>query len=1013
MDPVSILSVVSAIITFIDFSWSLVTGATEVYQNPLGTIDNNAYIKVAKQLQVVSANLKTDFPGDSGPEKHIREIADACFEESKTLIGLLEKFRARQKKYWFFLSLKKSWQMWKTSGDVKKSKDRLREYQSQIMLHFMLMLQDESSQMTKHLRSVEETCKHLMIEFPKQFDTFRDELIRVSKEYVQFDAVLTTRTLALIRDIQEKNNEISAQNYILQKLNFKDRCLRHEQIHTANEDTCGWIFGYDLPGHSNSLHSTVTENVTIRQYEYEKGVLEQHRKEASHEFLSWLNHGHNILHVSGKAGSGKSTLMKFIASHEKSREELQKWAGEKTLIIGKFYFWNPGTTLQMSLGGLYRSLLFAILSRCPEMIKLIFPCEWEKLYRDIPETERNIGGPIPRTLAEFLMNSNRRHHEYKYLFEQEFSSEPNLERAFEAFIRKSRHSHYRVCFFIDGLDECDGNRLVHEELAQKIKYWTEGGNVKVCASSRPYKEFHDVLGSSEIPRLHLHLLNRFDIWTYCVNRFSHDREAKKMKQSYMSIINDITENSEGVFLWARLVVDIILLALRQGDPYHILQEKLAEIPKELNLLYSKLREPIERSKLNKEMSNKMLLLALRNPTNEDLDAIVFSWLDRWGNDGIEDPDFPKINTYFPYDEMEYTEKIENVEKKMDGLTRGFLEFSPTNRKRESFLQPWFNRTIQFSHKTARDFLLQHEGVMSNFEEPFPRFNSSYPYGRILLAQLIHGFRAILTGDNSNTINFLNYLERLFPEHINDIICHKIQVEIQRLWPWFLFSLKTYHPDATLGFEFYSNFVNASIQLPRVSEAYDPAMLLAALGRKDWVSAAKHIISDEILDHPIRIEASTGRKYSFSWPLWTIAFIFIINYQFSNHDYANNDVDRIRHTLRKHGDESANSFRFEIFCLQNYDKKGNCLDVEVQWDVLANVLELAGKLARDEPVAFTSKEDIGMTHEYGNEALRHVVQPGRGNAAIIFLSALWKDEHLDFSSYIIPGKNIVFDYNMRD
>lgn len=40
----------------------------------------------------------------------------------------------------------------------------------------------------------------------------------------------------------------------------------------------------------------------------------------------------------------------------------------------------------------------------------------------------------------------------------------------------------RFCFFIDGLDEYDGD---HEDVIQLLHDLARGKNVKICASSRP------------------------------------------------------------------------------------------------------------------------------------------------------------------------------------------------------------------------------------------------------------------------------------------------------------------------------------------------------------------------------------------------------------------------------------------------------------------------------------------------------------------------------------------------
>jgi hypothetical protein len=44
-------------------------------------------------------------------------------------------------------------------------------------------------------------------------------------------------------------------------------------------------------------------------------------------FKHWLSSGRGIFHISGKLGSGKSTLMKFLCEHKRTKNELQKWSG--------------------------------------------------------------------------------------------------------------------------------------------------------------------------------------------------------------------------------------------------------------------------------------------------------------------------------------------------------------------------------------------------------------------------------------------------------------------------------------------------------------------------------------------------------------------------------------------------------------------------------------------------------------------------------------------------------------
>jgi predicted RND superfamily exporter protein len=104
-----------------------------------------------------------------------------------------------------------------------------------------------------------------------------------------------------------------------------------------------------------------------RELEYPDDEIRMLQSQIRYTFLSWLRTGSHVFHISGKAGSGKSTLMKFLVDHPRTREELNCWAADKQLVFAHFFFWQSGDTLQRSLEGLYRSILFETLKQCPDL----------------------------------------------------------------------------------------------------------------------------------------------------------------------------------------------------------------------------------------------------------------------------------------------------------------------------------------------------------------------------------------------------------------------------------------------------------------------------------------------------------------------------------------------------------------------------------------------------------------------------------------------------------------------
>ena len=88
-------------------------------------------------------------------------------------------------------------------------------------------------------------------------------------------------------------------------------------------------------------------------------------------FQEWLSSGESLYWVSGKAGSGKSTLMKHLFNHGRCREALTAWAGDTPLVIASFFFWYSGSGLQKSQIGLLRALLYQCLIDHRELIPMV------------------------------------------------------------------------------------------------------------------------------------------------------------------------------------------------------------------------------------------------------------------------------------------------------------------------------------------------------------------------------------------------------------------------------------------------------------------------------------------------------------------------------------------------------------------------------------------------------------------------------------------------------------------
>ncbi|KAK1959648.1 hypothetical protein LY78DRAFT_685756 [Colletotrichum sublineola] len=148
---------------------------------------------------------------------------------------------------------------------------------------------------------------------------------------------------------------------------------RHTRITKAHEDTFRWLF------------QCPSENTT---------------KWAN--FKDWLESDASLYWITGKAGSGKSTLMKFICDAEippqiqvednaspstatqgRCYPHLLNWAKDRPLIIASFYFWASGSDMESSPMGLCQSLVFQILQHCPEMAYQLAKPPDDGAYHDL------------------------------------------------------------------------------------------------------------------------------------------------------------------------------------------------------------------------------------------------------------------------------------------------------------------------------------------------------------------------------------------------------------------------------------------------------------------------------------------------------------------------------------------------------------------------------------------------------------------------------------------------------
>jgi hypothetical protein len=332
---------------------------------------------------------------------------------------------------------------------------------------------------------------------------------------------------------------IHAQQRVITSLQFPQMQERAQQIEAAHEQTYEWIL--------------------------QSRDKKAHRRDDLVTWLSSSTETRRIYWISGKPGSGKSTLMRFLGERLDVQEHMLPWAQGCSVIRAFYFSWSPGNLLQKSLEGLLRSLLLQILKQNPDLVsEVIDDTRWSAA-----RTSSSI------TLADWN----------------------NLElfSSLQRCIQHLQKLFIRVLFFVDGLDEFECTDEMRQELIGILRRLASTGNVKIFLSGRPWNIFQDSF--SDIPKIRLEDLTRDDINLYVRSKFLNNPRFQYLlrcdQKTAEAVIFAVTNKAEGVFLWVRLVVRDLLKGIRDGDGIHTLYRKLEEIPADLNDYFKRLFSSID------------------------------------------------------------------------------------------------------------------------------------------------------------------------------------------------------------------------------------------------------------------------------------------------------------------------------------------------------------------------------------------------------------------------------------
>ncbi|KAM0555905.1 hypothetical protein ACHAPJ_006307 [Fusarium lateritium] len=479
-----------------------------------------------KQCEEVKAlqSVKTQLPESADSTKaRINDIANescAMIEEIANRLARCKVPEGSKGYTWFKdVIVHVLWNGQRTDAEgLRKRLEGLRhELQFQIVISIKDRIDVQHVQRTREFAKLGQTHQNLVNALLDGEDSVKSQLQRLRQQ--QDDIQVGLQDLLMLgnrRDIVPTGRE-NVLKELKNRLWFNAIPHRHDAITEAHSKTFEWAF---------------TEKETTES--------------SDTSFLEWIRQGEGLYWVSGRAGTGKSSFMRFLNDDPRTTSAFKRWAGDRPLVVASFYFWNSPEQATDSrlrrLEGIFQGLLYKILEAAPQLAELLFP--------------DHIGG-------------------------RDWGSFPTLLDTKQAFKRllEARTLPVAIVLVIDGLDEYDAPPGDQIELSNMLKKAAAKPHLKILVSSRP--EFAFETAFENCVRLKFDELTEADRKIYVTDSLWKEPRFITLQATIEEkefLISQIVEKSEGIFLWLRIVISALQEELHVAKSIDVLRSLVNDTP---------------------------------------------------------------------------------------------------------------------------------------------------------------------------------------------------------------------------------------------------------------------------------------------------------------------------------------------------------------------------------------------------------------------------------------------------
>ncbi|KAI1500184.1 hypothetical protein F5X99DRAFT_254274 [Biscogniauxia marginata] len=619
MESLAALGLAANVMQFVELGTKIVASANQGYRSAQGATEFNEDLEdVVRDLKAMLHRLSID--PKSYKDATLFGLVQKATRLADHLLEMLEHLRVVPTSRSRLLeSLLKSIKGQLKKDEIKEVTSRLLLLRDEICQHVTLLLRTQQATIQATIDVSDIGNLEAVIE-----KTVLDVQTNIASKTLGVDQQLALQEIVKkIQWIHDESQHLKKLRSILRSLHFPQIRERENEIKKAHASTFDWIFN----------------------------------KESGLTFTEWPQSSGGLFWITGKAGCGKSTLMKYLRNHGYLRQLMEAWASKsgKILIVVSHYFWYAGTPLQKSQEGLFRTLLFQIFQQAPEVVSLACP---------------------------------KHYHE-----EIEDWSLHDLTDAIEALARMT-DCPVRVCIFVDGLDEYTGE---HEGLVELLMTLSESPNFKICVSSRPWPVFRNLLATKW--SLEVHRLTGNDILTYVKDTLVSSKSFRRLtttargRSDANNLIQEIVSKAQGVFLWVYLVIRSLQRGLLNGDDIADLLARVRELPGELEPYFERMLNNIDSIYRNRTARTFISMMHANVP----LPVVAFYFMDM-----ETDVRLDSWNTLGDG----FVALANRLEEKKERMLAQCMDLIHIKDPDEDTSKSWmfFSNKVGFLHRTVSDFL---------------------------------------------------------------------------------------------------------------------------------------------------------------------------------------------------------------------------------------------------------------------------------------------------------------------